>query len=137
MDGTLIVNRSDHINQCVLKPPAIAIDEFLRRAEGRVVGFIDTLYQLEGIAEFVVHRVGAISNDVQAAAFFGAFEAEGSDDDVSADFYASHHEFDVFASVFGVGQEMKDCPVMPYIVMVFGKFGSRNVSFDPVDESRP
>ena len=66
--------------------PAVAIDKILRSAERRVVGFADGIDKMKLIAEFIVHRFGAITYNIQAAAFLRTFETEGCDDNMPAEF---------------------------------------------------
>jgi len=91
---------------------------------------------MERIAEFVVHGFGAVTDDVETAAFLRALEAERGDDNMPAEFERMQNTFDIFAAVSRIGKKMKDGAVMPDIVMTFGEFDAGNVGFDPGDVFR-
>jgi hypothetical protein len=79
------------------------------------------LDQLEAAPELIVHRFRTVPDNIETAALCRTGWAKGCDDDMSAKVQRTHREFDVFFSVFRVGQEIKDGPVMPNFVMIFGQ----------------
>ena len=78
--------------------------------------FLDVVEHLKRAAKFIVHRVGAVADDFESTAFLGAFETERSDDDLTSRFQDALDLCDIFATVFGVGEEMKYCTIVPEVV---------------------
>ena len=47
------------------------------------MNFADAFDQSKGVAKFVMHRLGAVADDTEAAAFLRAFETERGKNDMS------------------------------------------------------
>jgi hypothetical protein len=99
---------------------AIAIDERLIRAKWRLVRLFDVIQKLESIAKLIVHRLGAVPDNVEPAAFFGTAQAKRSDDNVAVSLERTFYLLDILAALVGGGEEMKYGTVMPEVVGVFG-----------------
>ena len=62
---------------------AIAVDELLHRAAGRLMDLGEMLFQPKARPEFAVESVWFITDNVQSAACAGAFRAERRNDDAA------------------------------------------------------
>lgn len=82
--------------------------------------FLDVVEQSERVAKLIMHRLWAVTNDLEPAAFLGAAQTERSDNEMPARLERTFNLGDIFASVFGVGEEMKYCTVMPEVIKAFG-----------------
>ena len=68
--------------------------------------------------ELVVESIGVVANDVQAAASGWHFRTKGSDDHMAPGLYSTNNLPHVGSAVLHLSQKMKNCPVMPYVVLV-------------------
>lgn len=81
-------------------------------------------------AELHTERRGVVPSDLQAAAHFGTIRREGRHDGGTAWFDSMAQMLEVLRAIGWLGQEMKDCPVVPHIDRINVPAG-RHVCFYP------
>src|SRR5262249_32848671 len=127
----------------LLSYPAVAVDELLVGApRGRVVlgAGVDLP---EGRPELVVQGLGIVTRHLEPAAFLGALETEGRDDDVTVHLQRAAHGRHVGPAVLLRGEEVEDRPVVPEREALLRKRHPRHVTHEPghgigaLSESRP
>ena len=75
---------------------------------------------MKRLAELGVQTIGVVSHDIESATLTRPIRAERCDDDMAIGFNRVGDALHVSATVVLFGQEMKDSPVVPDIVMIAG-----------------
>jgi len=83
------------------------------------VRFFNVIEQFERVSKFLMHRVGAVSDDVKSAALQRSVRTKRGNDNMTAFLYRPPDLFDVFSTVVFFCKEMKNRSVVPDIEFVF------------------
>lgn len=73
------------------------------------------LEQLESWSEFIAKLGRIIPADFQATTFLRTIQRERANDQMASSANRPGCQFDIFPAVFGVGQKVKDSPVVPQL----------------------
>jgi len=95
------------------------------------MGLAGAIHELKPLAEFGVQTGGAVPCDGKPAALLGAIQRKGGDNDMPAYPHRLPHRFNVTLPVAGMGQEMKDCAIVPDSIGMARQSGLGNVGLDP------
>src|SRR3982751_2084546 len=89
-------------------------------------------HQFEAGAEFIVQSIRAIADNLKTAAPGWAFRTKGRNDDVAAGPNSIRDLPDVRRTLFGIGQEMKDGSVVPYVICMLYERKLHYITTQPV-----
>ena len=78
--------------------------------------FTQTPDQPETRTEFTMQLIGAIPDNFEATATEWAFGTKGCNNNMSSGLERMACRLDVIATILGIGQEMENGPIMPYVV---------------------
>src|SRR5262245_50155594 len=91
------------------------------------------LDQAKASPEFVVKRLGVVTDNVQATALGRALRTKCCNDDVPAWLDRMSNLSHIGRAVTGVGKKVKDRPVMPHVKLVQRKTKCQSIAAEPGD----
>ncbi len=97
------------------KLSAVAVNEFLHSAKGRVVRFLFMRHQDKGGTKFGVQAIGCVAHDGQTTALQRAVFGKRGDNDVAPGLDRSQNTVNIGLTIFLAGQKVKHCPIVSNI----------------------